>query len=190
MNAQPLWRCPATKAAAVIIVGLGVGTGGSANEDYIKLRGDLGYEIFPGAARAAEKPQSKVASDLELIRSALKISVSSVGSLFGVSRQSVYLWMRGEAPGTDRADRITKMASAIAPHVEFFRSQAIRAGQHRVEDGRLVVEALAASSDPGDIVTELVAKLSGQKTRRHQFAERLRQRPRMNRGAADNETSV
>lgn len=191
MSLSTQWCRPATKAAAaVIVVGLGAGTGGSVNQHYLKQKGDLGYEIIRGSARAAETAQIGISADLDLIRSALKVGVSAIGKIFGVTRQSVYLWMRGGAPGNERAAQIARIAAAIEPHAPLFRSHVARVGQLKLESGETVVEALAAGGDVDALLGEIVAKVSSQQARRNQFAARLRGRPRMNRGAADNETSV
>lgn len=191
MNTQPLWRHPvATHAVAGIIFGLGVGTGGTANAHYINQR--FGYEIIrsPDKVCGEEEPTKQTAIDLDLIRSSLRIGVSAVGSLFNVTRQSVYLWMRGENPGPERAARISRLSEALAPHEALLRSQVSRSGQRRLDSGVTVVDALASGVDPHTVVQELVAKVASENARRGRFADRIRQRPRMNRGAADNETSV
>lgn len=191
MNTQPLWRHPlATHAVAGLIFGFGVGTGGTANVHYINQR--FGYEIIRGPAQVSGElePTNQIAIDLDLIRSALRIGVSAVGSLFNVTRQSVYLWMRGENPGPDRAERIAQLSEALAPHEALLRAQVGRAGRRRLDSGKTVVEALAYGVDPHTVVNELVSKVVSENARRSHFADRIRQRPRMNRGAADNETSV
>ena len=84
----------ATAAAFAFLVG----TGGEASPDYLAQRNERGYrfsEINSPKPNLRSSSLPSFVQSLELIKKTFAISVSSLASVFGVSRQTIYDWQNG-----------------------------------------------------------------------------------------------
>lgn len=168
---------PATSAAIALVCM--VGTGGIADTRYFqKLQG-----YNPVAVRtitAIPTPTRSPREDLARLRGVLKPAISQLAGLFGVSRQSIYNWARGEQPKVQhiaRLDDLARAADIIASEGITSPSQALN---RKIVDGKTLLEIVAAGGSAQDAAHKLAlilrreteqrkaieAKLAGRKSAR------------------------
>jgi hypothetical protein len=118
MHRAMSWR-RATLVAGIVapftVVGLQVGTGGEATEQYYKQRGDRGYAYgrYEGLSNGGEILDVRSPlENLAHIRAVFKLTVTELASLFNVSRQAVYDWQAGKAIAPLNAAKIDELAKA------------------------------------------------------------------------------
>lgn len=103
------------RTGAVAILAL-VGTGGAITMDYVRDAQARGYRfpqfdfLVEGQRPPADSARAVVA--LESIRKLLPVSVSALAKAFGVSRQALYMWQRGEGISPRHEERLASLETA------------------------------------------------------------------------------
>jgi transcriptional regulator with XRE-family HTH domain len=152
--------------AATFVIGMQVGTGGMETLAYCSQtladysqRSGMGYP-FATVRMPVESASATImrdaASDLEHIKSTLRLSVSSLSRAFGVSRQAIYDWQAGKAVAPENAERLADLARAadalveanIEPSAQLFR-RAISSGKGLLD---LVREGASAETSARKLV--------------------------------------
>ena len=160
--------------AAAVIMGMPVGTGGAETLAYYCQRSGMGYllaDVRVDGVVAAVMRDS--AGDLEHIKNALRLSVSSLARAFGVSRQAIYDWQAGKTVAPENAERLADLARAadvlveanIEPSAQLFR-RAISSGK-----GLLDLVREGASAEAG--ARKLVDILRSEARQRERLKARL-----------------
>lgn len=98
----------------VIVSALLVGTGGLMTPDYFAKRNERGYKfnqvkILSGHRGVALRLP---AENMAHIRAVMKLAVSELSLLLGVSRQAIYDWQNGAQPSPHNAERLEDLAKA------------------------------------------------------------------------------
>lgn len=175
-----LWQ----NAAAVTLIGVLAGTGGSVNAEQIFKHFGTG-----SASRSAHDPRVAVpvqglVLELKSIRTALRLSVAETALLFGVSRPTIYSWQNGNRISLENAERLRAIADALTPHLPLLEVQVGRV-VHRAIAGRTsLLQALATGANADQAVSQLADILTRETAQRERLARRLQGR-NGSRGAAD-----
>ena len=176
-----LWH----NAAAVTLIGVLAGTGGNVCAGQIHFgtgsasRGTLG-------SQTAVADQG-LAIELMSIRDVLRLSVAETAQLFGVSRPTIYSWLRGNSINCENANRLHAIANALTPHLRVLESQVGRVA-HRVIEGRTtLLQSLAAGKSADQAISQLAEILSRETAQRERLALRLQGRS-VTRSSADLDT--
>lgn len=137
-----------------------VGTGGAATVDHVKELYARGYmlpqfEIVPDAPRVAAGHAPAVTA-LASIREMLPLSVSALAKAFGVSRQALYQWQRGEGISARNEARLLTLEAAARQLSERGLAQPSIL-RRAIRDGRTLFELYARQPDvdPQLLVDEL-----------------------------------
>ncbi len=183
----PLNAAGCTTVAAILF-GLSPGTGGHYSEEYLRQRGVIGYPM----AVMAPVPQSLqtlsgIATQLEAIRAALRLSVKELAGLFDVSRQTIYNWQSGAALDPRHEARIREITTALEPRMALFQAQTGRLSHRVVADRTTLLEAMAQNRDAEEWVGKLAGLLTEEAAQKARLTQRLQGR-RSNRGAAERDS--
>lgn len=140
-----------------------VGTGGALTEHFLSSRAG-GYAIMGVEPRTARAPQlvrdgqlPDCAGMMTLVKDTFGRSMTRLAEVFGVSRQTLYNWMRGELPKAQHQARLRELAAAA----EVLRSEGIVATPpllgRVVSRGRPLLELVAEQGDGADAARKLVS---------------------------------
>jgi transcriptional regulator with XRE-family HTH domain len=116
VNRQPIFT-------AVALIVLAVGTGGgysAANANLIsesKNAPVVTINSTPSAERKATTQEVSISRAILQIRDRLGLKMSEVADIFGVSRQAVYLWLKGENLKSEYVQRVWQL-SRIAERLQ------------------------------------------------------------------------
>lgn len=186
----PTWTPAATKATFLLAVAIGTG-GLSTTELYARKS----TALREGTAPVQPQPKLEAAAissiekeRLSAIRRLLRIGVGDVGKMFGVSRQSVYDWLGGKQPSTERADRIFELTNALFDRRIDLESTQGRVGTRVLEAGETFVEMIARGVNAEEAVQQLVSVFSTDRTDMFALSNRLRERRQNDHGTNDYES--
>lgn len=130
-----------------------------------------------GENASAAHSESSAARDVARIRETMKISVTELARVFGVSRQAVHEWIRGGA----LSPRNTKRLSELARAADVFRESGIDVTPHilrrKVGNGPSILESTAENGIVVELAQTLVETLSRETKQRQRLAARLAGRP-------------
>ena len=165
------WISGAVFAAAT--VALQVGTGGLPTEEYYRSRGEKGYAF----ARFNTPERSEIVDrtpteDISRIREVLKVGVTDLASMFGVSRQAVYDWLAGKAVAIENADKLASLARAsdvIAASVP----NPVFALRRKLPGSKTFFEIVQAGGDAEDAARTLVSMLQREGEQKRRLEARL-----------------
>lgn len=157
-TAQPV----APSRASVTALAFLVGTGGLYTLNYFVLRDAKGYRLpsvdwkTGRAAESAASKESAAAKALATIRRMLPVSVTQLAATFGVSRQALYHWQRGEAISHENERRLTALADAtgLLVGVGLADSSTLRRAIH---DGKTFLELVADGESPVALAERLAS---------------------------------
>src|SRR5690606_24757833 len=125
------------------------GTGGNPTPQTIaRLMGTgsalAGLEALAGQSALADR----LATSLAAVRSALRLSVSELADLFGVSRPTIYSWQRGGPSTEDNAVRVQALAHALEPHLAWLEAQPGRVARRAILGQASLLELLRQGHAP------------------------------------------
>jgi transcriptional regulator with XRE-family HTH domain len=139
-------------------------------------------QIAQPSERAAQSADLSV--ELKTIKDALRLSVSELAQLFGVSRPTIYSWQQAKRVREGYAKRIRDIARALAPRLDLLDAQVGRIA-HRAIDGRMtLLQKLSEGADAEQATGKLADILQREAAQRERLASRLRGR-NTDRGSPD-----
>ncbi len=149
--ARPMERGPH------IIIITGPGTGGNSSLEF--FRGRLGYRPFPLIEPDFDPtvPAAGSFADLMLeIKTAFGRTMTRLPTVFGVSRQSLYNWLKGETPKGQHHDKLIELAAAarVFSAADFKPTAAML--DRTVEQGKSFLALLADGASGADVAHKLV----------------------------------
>lgn len=179
------WQPVAQRITIPAIVVLAFGTGGNANGHrflYLAPIQQAGRAVAPPAAT---KQPASLKTQLASIRDALSLSMLDLARLFGVTRQSVYAWMRGELPSDENSAHILRIEQALAGQRSIDWAGQVRLGQRILAGGKSVVDKLADDDPPRAVFAELAQLLAKEQEQREFLVSRISALKHKNIGEAD-----
>lgn len=143
----------------------------TANWNINKIEIDDSRETAADAASAS-------ASDIAHIRQVMKISVSELARVFGVSRQAVHEWIKGGALSHRNAQRLSELAQAADVLLESGIDVTPQMLRRKIGGGQSLLESVKAGKVV-ELARTLVDTLSREAQQRERLAARLagRQKP-------------
>jgi transcriptional regulator with XRE-family HTH domain len=166
------------------IFGLQVGTGGAATADYLKTKGDKGYQSpwFDLGREAHSLPEVKATptENLAHIRSVLRPSVTDLARALGVSRQAIYDWQAGRPIAVDNVARIEEISRAA----NLFAREGLQATAHMmrrpIRSGQNFFEIVRNGGSAEAAAGLLIGIVRRELKEREKLESRLADRPEPN----------
>ncbi|MDA8095796.1 MAG: hypothetical protein M0T84_18185 [Betaproteobacteria bacterium] len=90
----------------------GIGTGGELSLEHLHRTAQATQHSASIAEIVEAEPARTPSADLARIREVLKPAISDLATTFGVSRQSIYNWLNGEAVADGNAAKLRDLAQA------------------------------------------------------------------------------
>ncbi len=140
---------------------------------------------FEGAQVVAADAATSAAGDIAHIRQVLKISVTELSRIFGVSRQAVHEWLKGGALSPRNAQRISEFAQAADVFLESGIDVTPGALRRKISGGQSLLESVGEGGDVIELARALVGTLSRESQQRQRLASRLAGRPKPAMAASD-----
>lgn len=124
-------------------------------------------------ANQAASDSSFSARDLAYIREVLKISVTELARVFGVTRQAVYEWIKGGAVSPVNAQRLSTLARAADVLAESGLEITPQLLRRKIGPAPSLLESLAQDADSVDLARKLTETLTREARQRERLALRL-----------------
>ena len=162
--------------AATFVIGMQVGTGGVETLAYYSQRSGLGYSF--AAVRMPVEKATRVfmrdsASNLEHIKNALHLSVSSLSKAFGVSRQAIYDWQAGKTVAPENAERLADLARAVDVLVEANIGPSAQLFRRPISSGKGLLDLMRESASAEAGARKLVDIVHAEARQRERLRLRL-----------------
>lgn len=172
-NVTKMMRCIAALGSMASI-----GTGGSL--DIQSLRNDFEHISYwaPTSEVADVALIRTPAEDLEIIRNVFRPAISDLAAAFGVSRQSVYNWINGEAVAEDNSQRLADLARASDILLASGISDARVLLKRKFANGRTLFQVVAAGESASTAAQQLVKIYKREDAQRNRLRARFAARPR------------
>jgi DNA-binding transcriptional regulator YiaG len=119
---------------------------------------------------------SASARDISHVRRVLKISVTELAKIFGVSRQAVHDWINGGALSSRNAQRLSLLAEVADVFVESGVDISPQMLRRMVGSGQSILDLFKDGSNIVQEARQLVMTLSREATQRQRMSERLSDR--------------
>ena len=126
----------------------------------------VGQQLAIGGATASSK-------DIAHIRKVMRLSVSELAGIFGVSRQAVHDWINGEALSKRNAERLSELTQAADKFCEAGVEVAPQMLRRKISGGKSLIESFRDGSDAVDMTLKLIETLTREARQRQLLAERL-----------------
>lgn len=128
--------------------------------------------------------ENTAARDIAHIRDAIKISISELARVFGVSRQAVHEWIKGGALSSRNSQRLSELAQVADILLEARINVTPQVLRRKVSNGRSILESIGEDGNIIELAHKLVDTLSRESQQRQSLATRLagRQRPALTAG--------
>ena len=145
------------------------GTGGcSTLHFYLDRPGYRAFEICTAAPERSgpmSKPYAKLVED---IQSGFGRTFSHLPTVFGVSRQTLYNWRKGEMPKPSHHSRLVEMAAAAREFLAAGFEPTPPMLERTITQGKSFIELLAAGADGADTAQRLMRIVKrGLEARKH-----------------------
>jgi DNA-binding transcriptional regulator YiaG len=128
---------------------------------------------------------STSAGDIAHIRQAMKISVSELARVFGVSRQAVHEWIKGGMLSPRNAQRLSEFAQAADVFLESGIEVTPQALRRKISGGQSLLESVGEGGKVVELARALVDTLSRESLQRQRLASRLAGRQKSALAAGD-----
>jgi transcriptional regulator with XRE-family HTH domain len=176
------WFSGAVFAAAT--VALQVGTGGLATGEYYRAKGDKGYAFARYDSPEKQNVTARTPTeDIARAREVLKLTVTELATVVGVSRQAVYDWLSGKPVAVDNADKLSSLgraADTIAAEVP----NPVFALRRKLAGGKTFIEFVKGGGDAEYAAVTLVSMLRRESEQRDRLQARLAARKDRKIGSA------
>lgn len=143
---------------------------------------------FEGAQIVEAEALSSVASDIKHIRHILKISVTELSNIFGVSRQAVHEWIKGGTLSPRNAYRLSEFARAADVFLESGIDMTPAVIRRKVSGGQSLLDSVREGGNVIDMARSLVDTLSRETQQRQRLSSRLEGRQKPTKANVDFET--
>lgn len=134
---------------------------------------------FDGAQVVAADAVPSVSLDIAHIRQVMKISVSELARIFGVSRQAVHEWLKGGALSPRNAQRLSELAQVADVFLESGIDVTPQMLRRKVGSGQSLLESVKEEGKVVEQARKLVDTLSREAQQRQRLADRLAGRPKV-----------
>lgn len=131
-----------------------VGTGGVASLAFV--RQPYGYACLLIVDTTPPEPKAPYSQDMAQVKAGFGRTMSCLPGIFGVSRQTLYNWLRGEVPKEQHQKPLHQLARAAATFIDLgFKPTPVLLGR-TVESGKSFTQLIASGADGRDAAKKLV----------------------------------
>ena len=154
----------------------GIGTGGELSIERLQRSTHQMQHMAPTVEVADVAPIRTPAEDLARIREVLKPAVSDLATTFGVSRQSVYNWLKGEPVADENAAKLQDLAQAadVLAHEGVTMNSALL--KRKFANGRTLMQVAQVGESARDAALQLVHIHKRETAQRERMAARFANR--------------
>jgi DNA-binding transcriptional regulator YiaG len=128
---------------------------------------------FEGTQVVAADVATSASGEITHVRHVMKISVSELAKVFGVSRQAVHGWLKGGALSPRNAQRISEFAQAADVFLESGIDVTPQALRRKISGGQSLLESVGEGGKVVELARALVGTLSRESQQRQRLASRL-----------------
>jgi hypothetical protein len=133
----------------------GAGTGGTAGEEFYRNR--LGYETATIAVRHdVPTATNEFADAMAQVKAGFGRTVSHLPAVFGVSRQTLYNWLKGETPKSSHHAKLRELAAAARVFEELTFVPTATHLQQPILKGKSLIELLSEGADGTEAAKRLM----------------------------------
>lgn len=176
-----------TEPAPHIIIITGVGTGGNSSVEFFRER--PGYRLFPLIEQETDPPTAvgpAPFADLMLqVKAAFGRTMTRLPAVFGVSRQTLYNWLKGETPKGSHQDKLIELAAAARVFSAAHFKPTATMFDRTVAQGKSFLTLLAEGADGAETATELMRIVSRGLDARARLEAALAGQPKTKLSASD-----
>lgn len=133
----------------------------------------------------ATNGRNSSARDIAHIREVLKISVTELGRVFGVTRQAVHEWIKGGALSPKNAQRLSDLAQAADVLTAEGLEISPPALRRKISNGQSLLDSVAEGGDVVRLAQQLVETLKREARQREGLTKRLAGRKKPELVASD-----
>jgi transcriptional regulator with XRE-family HTH domain len=164
-------------AAAVAFAFL-AGTGGVTSPSFFNERQEQGYgfvQLRPTGQSLVRRLRG-TEGNLAQIRAVFKPSISDIGSIFGVSRQSVYNWLAGERPSQESAEKLDDLARAADLFLADGVANSSYLFRRKLENGKTLMDIIRDGGSAQNAARSLLQIAQRETSQREALQRRLANR--------------
>lgn len=133
------------------------GTGGVEGVQFgLSRQGYAAYTILKSPPVTLEVSYAPYADLMKQVKSGFGRTMSHLPAIFGVSRQTIYNWINGEAPKEHHQAKIVQLAAAARVFIEAGFKPTALTFQRTVAQGKSFSELLALGADGKEAAERLV----------------------------------
>lgn len=131
-----------------------VGTGGLASLAFV--RQPYGYACFCIIDTTPLEPEAPFSRDMAQVKAGFGRTMSCLPGIFGVSRQTLYNWLKGDIPKEQHQEPLHQLARAASTFIDLgFKPTPAMLGR-AIESGKSFTQMIASGADGHDTAKKLV----------------------------------
>ena len=131
------------------------GTGGLPLIELV--RSDIGYSMVPVVVAVPHAVDMPFADLMQVVQSGFGRTMSSLPGVFGVSRQTLYNWLKGETPKVVYQERIRQLANAASLFQDLGFAPTTQALSRVLLNGKSFLLLVAEGADGKNAAKQLVS---------------------------------
>ncbi len=121
------------------------------------VQSDIGYSMVPAVVAVQHAVDTPFADLMQVVQSGFGRTMSSLPGVFGVSRQTLYNWLKGETPKVVYQERIRELAKAASLFQDLGFVSTRQALSRVLIDGKSFLQLVAEGADGKDMAKKLVS---------------------------------
>jgi len=131
-----------------------VGTGGVVSMQFVKSRN--GYNLLWLPQVTEQTTDAPYAASMQAVKDGFGRTMSYLPAVFGVSRQTLYNWLKGETPKAQHRDKLMNLAAAARVFTENGFKPTAQSLQRTITQGRAFIELIGQGADGQEIAERLI----------------------------------
>jgi transcriptional regulator with XRE-family HTH domain len=177
-NVPIVSRSGSMGVAAVVAFACLAGTGGVTSPSYFIERQERGYAFFQvrPSGRSLMRHLRTSQENIAQIRAIFRLSMADIGSVFKVSRQSVYNWIAGEKPSPENVEKLNDVAAAADLFLAYGSADSSYLVRRKLENGKTLMDSVREGGSAQDAARSLLQIAQKETSQREALQRRLANR--------------
>ena len=121
------------------------------------VQSDIGYSMVPVVVAVPQAVDTPFSDLMQVVQAGFGRTMSSLPGVFGVSRQTLYNWLKGETPKVVYQERIRELAKAASLFQDLGFVSTTQALSRVLIDGKSFLQLVAEGADGKDMAKKLVS---------------------------------
>ena len=121
------------------------------------VQSDIGYSMVPVVVAVPQAVDTPFSDLMQVVQAGFGRTMSSLPGVFGVSRQTLYNWLKGETPKVVYQERIRELAKAASLFQDLGFVSTTQALSRVLMDGKSFLQLVAEGADGKDMAKKLVS---------------------------------